>query len=120
MSAALSRSDCVLRVAAAITRGAVVMSPTRSVGRYATATDAPDELRFACLTLQGSVVDAPEVEEHALSFHEKTTETRQDWSAFGAAKAFVDEVGTGGAQRALRKLEGTGVTTKRAVKGRLS
>lgn len=106
MSAALSHSDCVFRVASAISRGAVVMSPTRSVGRYATATDAPGELRFACLTLQGSLVESPEVEEHALSFYEKTTETRQDWSAFGAAKAFVDEVGTGGAQRALRRLHG--------------
>ena len=105
MSAAPSYSDCVFRVAAAISRGAVVMSPTRSVGRYATATDAPGELRFACLTLQGSLVESPEIEEHALSFWEKRTETRQDWSAFGAAKVFVDEIGTGAAQRALRQLD---------------
>lgn len=105
MKGALSYFECVARIATEITLGAVVMSPTRSVGRYACANDAAGELRFACLTLQGSLVESPEFEEHALSFWEKSTETRQDWTAFGAAKAFVDEVGTGGAQRALRKLE---------------
>lgn len=92
----------VANVASAILSGAVLMTPTHSVGRYVLATD--NELRFACLTLQGSPVESPEVEEHAVSFYEKTTETRHDWSAFGAAKAFVDEVGTIGAERALRRL----------------
>lgn len=110
--------ELVSRVAAAITRGAVVMSTMCSVGRYATATDPPGSLRFACLTLTGSVVEALEVEEHAVSFWEKTTEARQDWSAFGAAKAFVDQVGVKAAERALRKLE-DGATT-RTTKGRAS
>lgn len=118
MKGALSYSECVADVAAAITRGAVVMSPSHSVGRYAVATERRRKLRFACLTLRGSVVGSPEVEEHAVSFWAKVTETQQDWTAFGAAKAFVDAVGTGGAQRALRSLDRG--TAKRAAKRRAS
>lgn len=70
------------------------MTPTASVGPYRFATDG-DEIRFACLLLRGDAVWSPE---RWLECGE--VQSQQDWSAFGAAKAFVDTVGEAEAIRA--------------------
>lgn len=103
----MSASPCppvvrvVADVAAALCMGVTLLAGAYSVGRYHEATI--DELRFACLDLRGGVVEAVEVERHVVDLWAPMEETeRHDWSAFGAAKAFVDQVGLEAAAAALR------------------
>lgn len=57
----LVTATLVFQVAAALLTGATLSTPRCSVGPYRLATDAGDGARFACLDLQGAVVDAHEV-----------------------------------------------------------
>lgn len=94
--------DCVRDVAQAIVQGAILITRRHSVGRYRMATDR-DQVRFACLDRRGAVMPVDEVEPHATSLYTQYETRRHDWSAYGAALAFVEVEGTASARRALQK-----------------
>lgn len=98
------RAQVIADVSAALLLGCVLMTPSHTVGRRCLAYSADDVLEFECVDLRGLLMESLEVEQHALSAWETETIERQDWTAFGAAKAFVDAVGPRAAERALRTL----------------
>jgi hypothetical protein len=92
-------SVLIFQVATALLTGATLTTPRASVGPYRLATDSAAVARFACLDLQGAVVDAREawveIECHVPEDREgwaaeREVRTAHDWSAFGAARAFVE------------------------------
>jgi hypothetical protein len=96
------------KVAVALLAGRVLLSPSHSVGRYQTATTT--ELRFACLDLQGGVVHVGETWDEARAMAESDRrgwsaqfepQHQHDWSAFGAARAFVAACSAEDVERAL-------------------
>jgi hypothetical protein len=96
-----SHHEAVFAVATAITIGATLLGAAHSVGAYREATVA--ELRFGALDRRGAVLLSIETEEHATGLYTVATTERQDWSAAGAARAFVLAEGVQGAVTALRK-----------------
>lgn len=108
-------ADVLLSVAAAISMGAILIAPTHSVGPYRVAVQT--EAQWACLDKQGVPVVAveewtemdpyftPAGKPFPLASGQRV-ESRQDWSAFGAARMFVSCVGPAAAMRALRRARG--------------
>lgn len=96
------------KVAVALLAGRALLTPSHSVGRYQTATTT--ELRFACLDLQGGVVPVGEAWDEGRAWAESDRrgwsarlepQHQHDWSAFGAARAFVAACSTEDVKRAL-------------------
>lgn len=87
----MQSSDAVQAVATALLAGRRL----RCRGFLAEGGATEDGCAFVCLDAQDELVRVTEVEEHALDaagWSIRRTE-RQDFSAFGAAKAFVSSVG---------------------------
>lgn len=80
------RAELTTRVAVALLRGATLVTPRFTVGRYS-GKGAPEGLAFACVDGTGAVQASPEVELRAYA-----NVYRHDWTAFGAASAFVANV----------------------------
>ncbi len=86
----------IFAVCVALLRGAILMTPTHSVGPVRAATDPDGSLRFA-------VISAEDGERAGWHIVDRLTDFRwgpgwdpeafDDWSAFGAARLFVAEVG---------------------------
>jgi len=89
-----SKSELAMRVAIALCRGATLVTPRFTVGRYKGLGAPPDADSYACIDAAGTVVASPEVEERVLTLYARTRIERHDWSAAGAAKAFVENVPT--------------------------
>jgi hypothetical protein len=94
-------TDLVFDVSVALLRGATLLAPRFSVGPYRLATD-DGEQRFACLDKAGHVVTAreewDEIESHVDVDRsgwaaERLRREAHDWTAFGAARAFVAAAG---------------------------
>lgn len=83
--------ELTMRVSVALLRRATLVTPRFTVGRYS-GPCAPDGLAFACIDHRGGVVPSPEIEERATSLYLVSRIERHDWSAFGAARAFVANV----------------------------
>lgn len=113
--------DVLLSVAAAISTGAILVTPTHSVGPYRIATS--DSALWACLSKNGEpLIVSQEARRWVLhpaarrrvalgeridilSSMELDSEWSRDWSAFAAARIFVATVGEQQARRALRRHE---------------
>jgi hypothetical protein len=98
----VSRTALVFAIAVAITGGAVLLAPGASVGAV---RRAASPLRYAVIVDPGGVI-VPGVELEPVAVEapwgvDLVSEPRDDWSAFGAARAFVDMVGAEWAARAL-------------------
>lgn len=104
--------DSVLfQVAAAISVGAILIAPTHSVGPYLIAVSA--EPMWSCLDLEGAPIPMHEEWDETIPFFSpingkplpqlsgKEPRLLRDWSAFAAARAFVDAVGEEAALSAL-------------------
>ena len=98
-------SDAIQAVSAAILEGRVLLAlkgPT--VGPYRYATDPPGDVRFACISFDGEPLVPFEVTPvlveriYGLDYEDGAG---PDWSAFGAARQFVREVGADVAERLL-------------------
>jgi hypothetical protein len=83
----VSTEDAVFAVAEMLLRGAILTTPTHTVGPYSTATDTTP--RWACLDQRGEVVRVIEIEKHATGRYTHVETERHDWSPYGAAVAFV-------------------------------
>jgi hypothetical protein len=90
-------SSLLFLISAAVSMGAVLMTDTHSVGPYRKATWP--ETRFACLDLTGAPQVDLQFQVRPDPFGEAVYE--RDWSAFAAARAFVQLVGERRAQEAL-------------------
>lgn len=99
--------DTLLQVCAQVSMGHVLSARGYSVGPYAVCVPSEPRARWACVNRNGEVVTAIEIEEHATMLYGlpmyASVKTHTDWSAFGAAKVFVDIVGEAAARSALRK-----------------
>jgi hypothetical protein len=104
-------TDVLLQVAAAISMGGILMTPTHSVGPYRIATSR--QALWACLDKQGAPLTQHQVtrkwepDPHLpyprdLMFLADEDVWEQDWSAFAAARAFVAAVGERKARAALK------------------
>lgn len=95
-------AQLIADVAIALTAGATLISKTHTVGRRCIADS--DSLEFECVDRDGNLEESLEIERRAVSLWECDETARQDWTAFGAAAAFVRAVGKPATQRALRAL----------------
>lgn len=101
----------IFDVAAALLKGASLTASSATVGPYQ--FDVDDILRFACVDAAGKLVSARE-EWDETRIHVATDRkgwsseamavSRHDWSAFGAARAFVAVVGEVETARILSRL----------------
>jgi hypothetical protein len=114
MASPLTGHALVFAICVALCRGAILMTPSFSVGPYRTATDSDEASgRFACLDLTGGpkppydtwTVPGSVGSAFASVVYCRVTLEAEDWSAFGAASAFVDRVGEGHARLALLRVE---------------
>ena len=101
-------SAAIQAVSAALLEGRVLLAPRGpTVGPYRCATDPPGEVRFACILFDGEPLIPFEVTPvlveriYGLDYEDGYG---PDWSAFGAARQFVREVGADVADRLLTEL----------------
>lgn len=98
--------ELTMRVSVALLQGATLVTPRFTVGRYS-GPGAPDGLAFACIDHTGAVVPSTEVEEHATSLYLVKRIEKHDWTAFGAARAFVANVPRPLVLEALKRARGS-------------
>lgn len=97
-----SFDEAVFAVAVALTRGATLVGTVYTVGRVHEAI-VQGVHRYACLDLRGSPVSVPEIERHATSLYTFDETERHDFTAAGAAFAFVRVEGHARAAKALKR-----------------
>lgn len=105
-----SDAGLVLAICMEISRGLIIVTRNFSVGPYRRAVGA--EWIWACLDRQGDPVLVTHRVPHLVAViglpypldlmrYRVEDREEQDWSAFGAARAFVKSIGPGPARRAL-------------------
>jgi hypothetical protein len=123
MAAPLTGHGLVFAICVALCRGAILFTPSFSVGPYRTATDSDEACgRFACLDLTGGPKPSFETwtvpgsvgSVFASVVYCRVTLEAEDWSAYGAASAFVDRVGEDQARIALARFRGATPSGKAA------
>jgi plasmid stabilization system protein ParE len=99
--ASVSWLDAIGKVAAVLLRGASIATETHGAG----VIESPDGPRWACVRVHdGSIIEVfHAVDEGRLDDRGPyaISKRERDWSAFGAARAFVDAVGVEGVMLAL-------------------
>ncbi len=99
--------SAIFRVAVAVSMGRTLLAPRASVGPYRRATDPSDEVRFACIDeVTKGPVPCVQVEPYFVQMpwgFERETRYLDDWSAFAAARAFVEIAGVAAAEEALAR-----------------
>ena len=103
-------ADLVFQVAALLTGGAIVYTHTHSAQAF---DPKRHPGRFVCLTRSNDVVESLEAWDETTSDgrpHDRrgngcvwVTRARQDWSAFGAARAFVSACKAADVERAIKR-----------------
>ena len=101
-------AQLITAIAIALLRGATLLSRNYSAGPHRDADDARRVLRFACCNLRGEPFPSSEEWEEAYLAGTEVDyldAARDDWTAFGAARAFVALAGRLRAADALKELE---------------